>query len=123
MRIRLVKTFGFEAAHWLPTFPEGHKCRRLHGHSFRVDVVVEGEVDRVKGYLVDYGDIAAAFEPVRELLDHRCLNDVEGLDNPTAEMLAAWLWRRLSPALPMLAEINVHETCTTACVYRGDAAV
>ncbi len=121
MRIRLVKTFGFEAAHWLPTFPEDHKCRRLHGHSFRVDVVVEGEVERDKGYLVDYGDITAAFEPVHEQLDHRCLNDVEGLDNPTAEMLAAWLWRRLKPALPMLAEINVHETCTTACVYRGDA--
>ncbi len=122
MRIRLVKTFGFEAAHWLPTFPEDHKCRRLHGHSFRVDVVVEGEVERDKGYLVDYGDITAAFEPVHGQLDHRCLNDVEGLDNPTAEMLAAWLWRQLKPALPMLTEINVHETCTTACVYRGDAA-
>ena len=122
MRIRLVKTFGFEAAHWLPTFPEGHKCRRLHGHSFRVDVVVEGEVDRDKGYLVDYGDIAAAFEPVHALLDHRCLNDVDGLDNPTAEMLAVWLWKRIQPVLPLLAEINVHETCTTACVYRGDDA-
>lgn len=119
MRIRLVKTFGFEAAHWLPTFPEGHKCRRLHGHSFRVDVVVEGDVDPDKGYLVDYGDIAAAIEPVYAQLDHRCLNEVEGLENPTAEMLAAWLWQRLHPALPMLAEVNVHETCTTACVYRG----
>ena len=123
MRVRLVKSFGFEAAHWLPTFPEGHKCRRMHGHSFRVDVAVEGEVPQETGYLVDFGDIKAAISPVRERLDHRCLNEIEGLDNPTAEMLAAWIWARLHPALPMLAEVTVHETCTTQCVYRGpDAA-
>ena len=122
MHVRLVKTFGFEAAHWLPTFPADHKCRRMHGHSFRVDVAVEGDVSPEKGYLVDYGEIAAAFEPLREQLDHRCLNDIEGLENPTAEMLAVWLWQRLAGALPLLVEIHVHETCTSRCVYRGDAA-
>ncbi len=123
MHIRLVKTFSFEAAHWLPSFPEDHKCRRMHGHSFRVDVAVEGDVPPEKGYLVDYGDIAAAFKPLHELLDHRCLNDVEGLDNPTAEMLAVWLWQRLAGVLPLLTEIDVHETCTSRCLYRGGGAV
>ena len=119
MHVRLVKTFGFEAAHWLPTFAEGHKCRRLHGQSFRVDVMLEGEVQQDKGYLIDYGDITAAFEPVRDQLDHHCLNEVKGLENPTSEVLAVWLWERLKPVLPMLARIDVHETCTSACVYQG----
>lgn len=120
MRVRLVKTFDFEAAHWLPSFPEGHKCRRLHGHSFRVDVAVAGEVPADRGYLVDYGEIKAAIAPVRETLDHYCLNEIDGLENPTSEMLARWIWLRLKPALPMLEEITVHETCTSKCVYRGE---
>ncbi len=119
MHIRLIRSFTFEAAHWLPSFPEGHKCRRLHGHSFRVEVAVEGDVPPETGYLMDYGDIARTIEPVRDQLDHRCLNDLEGLENPTSEVLAAWLWTRLEPALPMLAEITVQETCTSRCVYRG----
>ena len=119
MHVRLVKRFGFEAAHWLPTFPEGHKCRRMHGHSFRVEVVVEGDVPAETGYLVDYGDIAAAIEPIREQLDHRVLNDIEGLENPTSEVLCVWLWQRLVPGLPLLAEITVAETCTSSCIYRG----
>ncbi len=118
MPVRLVKSFGFEAAHWLPTFPQGHKCRRMHGHSFRVEVVVEGEVDPESGYLVDYGEIAAAVEPLCKQLDHRCLNDIEGLENPTSEVLARWLWERLRPSLPMLAEVVVQETCTARCEYR-----
>ena len=117
--VRLVKSFRFEAAHWLPTFPEQHKCRRLHGHSFRVDVVVAGDVGADKGYLIDYGEIGAAVEPLRQQLDHRCLNEIEGLDNPTSEVLSKWLWERLRPALPMLTEIVVHETCSARCEYRG----
>ena len=120
MRVSLRKSFGFESAHWLPKFPDGHKCRRLHGHSFRVDVVVEGEVPEEDGYLVDFGVIKAAIKPIEEELDHRCLNDIEGLENPTSEMLARWIWNRLAPSLPMLSEIHVHETCTSSCVYRGD---
>lgn len=119
MRVRLVKQFDFEAAHFLPTFPEGHKCRRLHGHSFRVEVIVEGEVDPAEGYLVDYGVLKAAIEPVRVELDHFLLNDIEGLTNPTSEMIAAWIWDRLAGALPMLAEVIVHETCTSRCHYLG----
>lgn len=120
MHIALTKTFSFEAAHWLPTFPEGHKCRRMHGHSFHVDVVVEGEVDSQAGYLQDYGEIKAAIEPVRVQLDHYVLNDIGGLENPTAEMLCKWIYDRLKPALPLLTIVRVHETCTTAAEYRGD---
>lgn len=119
MHIRLTKTFDFEAAHWLPTFPEGHKCRRMHGHSFKVDVVVEGEVEPEKGYLVDYGDIKAAVAPVQQQLDHYVLNDIEGLSNPTAEMLAKWVYDRLKPSLPLLSRVIVRETCTSAAEYNG----
>jgi 6-pyruvoyltetrahydropterin/6-carboxytetrahydropterin synthase len=120
VRVELTKSFTFEAAHRLPTFPEGHKCRRLHGHSFAVDVRVAGEVDEQRGYLVDYGEIKAACEPVRTALDHRYLNEIEGLENPTAENLARWIWRRLKPALPLLSAVIVRETCTNGCEYRGD---
>jgi len=120
MRVRLSKTFHFEAAHFLPTFPEGHKCRRLHGHSFRFEVVVEGEVDPAKGYLLDYGDIKKAADPIVRRLDHYHLNEIEGLENPTSEVLARWIWERLRPALPMLAAILVYETCSSSCEYRGE---
>ncbi|RMH27061.1 MAG: 6-carboxytetrahydropterin synthase QueD [Planctomycetota bacterium] len=122
MRVRLVKSFTFEAAHFLPTFPDGHKCRRMHGHSFRVEVAVEGDADSAQGYLVDYGEISAAVEPIREALDHRLLNEIDGLTNPTSEMIAAWVWRRLEDRLPILAEVVVHETCTSRCHYRGPLA-
>jgi 6-pyruvoyltetrahydropterin/6-carboxytetrahydropterin synthase len=120
MRVSLTKTFRFEAAHDLPTFGEGHKCRRLHGHSFRFDVVVEGEVDPAKGYLIDYGEIKKVAEPLVKRLDHYYLNDIEGLENPTSEVLAKWIYDRLKPALPLLAAIVVHETCTSTCAYRGE---
>ncbi len=119
MHVRLVKSFDFEAAHWLPSFPEGHKCRRMHGHSFRVEVIVAGDVPESKGYLIDYGEIKAAIEPVREALDHRLLNEIVGLENPTSEVIAGWVWRKLKPTLPMLAEVVVHETCTSRCHYEG----
>lgn len=120
MTVRLVKSFSFEAAHWLPTFPEGHKCRRLHGHSFRVDVVVAGPLDLAKGYLIDYGDIKRWTEPIEKALDHRCLNEIGGLENPTSEMIAKWIWDRLVAELPGLDEVVVHETCTSRCHYRGE---
>jgi 6-pyruvoyl tetrahydropterin synthase/QueD family protein len=121
MRVELIKEFAFEAAHRLPMVPAEHKCHRLHGHSFRVEIAVAGEVDPTTGWLVDYADITAQVEPViRRELDHRTLNDVPGLENATSEVLCGWLWRRLAPALPGLAAITVHETCTARCTYRGD---
>ena len=119
MVVRLSKQFHFEAAHDLPTFPDGHKCRRLHGHSFRFDVVVEGEVDPIKGYLIDYGDIKVVTDPLVSRLDHYHLNQIPGLDNPTSENIARWLWDHLKPTLPLLVSIIVYETCTSTCEYRG----
>jgi 6-pyruvoyltetrahydropterin/6-carboxytetrahydropterin synthase len=112
--------FRFESAHRLPNVPADHKCARLHGHSFQVRVTVTGPVDPRLGWVVDFADIKRAFEPVRAALDHRYLNEVEGLANPTSEVLAQWIWERLRPSLPGLSAVEVRETCTTGCVYRGD---
>jgi 6-pyruvoyltetrahydropterin/6-carboxytetrahydropterin synthase len=121
MDMELRKTFQFEAAHLLPLLPETHKCRRLHGHSFKVDIVVRGPVDSQLGWVMDYAEITKAFKPLWEQLDHRYLNEVEGLENPTSENVAIWIWQRLRPALPLLTEVVVAETCTAQCCYRGDA--
>jgi 6-pyruvoyltetrahydropterin/6-carboxytetrahydropterin synthase len=120
MKMELRKTFQFEAAHLLPHLPEGHKCRRLHGHSFMVDVVVAGECDPRLGWVMDYADIKAAFRPFWEQLDHYYLNDVPGLENPTSENVAKWVWDKLKPKLPLLTEVVVAETCTARAVYRGE---
>lgn len=120
MKIELRKTFQFEAAHRLPRLPKAHKCHRLHGHSFKVELAVAGECDRRLGWLMDYADISAAFKPIWLRLDHRYLNELRGLENPTSEILAAWIWRRLKPRLPLLVEVVVAETCQSRCVYRGE---
>lgn len=112
------RRFGFEAAHRLPNVPAGHKCARLHGHSFEVTVHVAGDVGAESGWVLDFADIDAAMAPVRDRLDHRYLNEIEGLENPTSEVLAAWIWDRLATALPGLTQIVVQETCNSGCVYR-----
>lgn len=116
----IFKIFYIEAAHHLPNVPPGHKCRRLHGHSFRVEIHISGEVDAQTGWVADFADIKAAFQPLYDQLDHHYLNDIEGLENPTTEVLARWIWQRLKPALPQLSQISIQETCTAGCVYRGD---
>ena len=122
MHVELVKTFTFEAAHRLPHVAPSHKCHRLHGHSFRVDVHVAGQVDPHLGWLMDYADIAAAWAPLHDVLDHQYLNEIEGLDNPTSEVLAGWIWLRLQGTLEGLAMIEVAETCVARCLYRGPIA-
>jgi 6-pyruvoyltetrahydropterin/6-carboxytetrahydropterin synthase len=119
MPIELRKTFQFEAAHLLPHLPKSHKCRRLHGHSFKVDVVVAGERDPKLGWVMDYAEISEAFKPLWQKLDHFYLNEIRGLENPTSENIAIWIWTRLKPRLPLLTEVVVAETCTAKCVYRG----
>jgi 6-pyruvoyltetrahydropterin/6-carboxytetrahydropterin synthase len=121
MRVELTKSYTFEAAHRLPMVPADHKCARMHGHSFRVEVAVAGEVDERTGWLVDFGDITAVVEPLlKSELDHRTLNEVSGLENPTSEHLCLWLWKRLRPRIAGLAAITVHETCAARCTYHGD---
>ena len=118
--MRVFKEFSFESAHRLPNVPPGHKCARLHGHSFHVKVTVEGAVGPESGWVMDFADIKRAFSPIHDQLDHRYLNEVPGLENPTSEVLARWIWQALVPALPGLAEIQVRETCTSGCIYRGE---
>jgi 6-pyruvoyltetrahydropterin/6-carboxytetrahydropterin synthase len=120
--MEIYREFTFEAAHRLPHVPEGHKCARLHGHSYRVSVHVEGPVGAQSGWVRDFADLAEAWRPLHDALDHRYLNDVDGLDNPTSEVVAAWIWDRLTGALPGLSAVGVRETCTSGCVYRGPAA-
>ena len=119
--MEIFKQFTLEAAHRLPNVPAGHKCARLHGHSFRVEIRVSGEPAEDTGWVMDFSEIKAAFAPIHEQLDHHYLNDIAGLENPTSERLAIWIWERLQPALPLLSEVVVHETCTSGCRYRGDA--
>ena len=118
--MELRKTFQFEAAHLLPRLPKAHKCRRLHGHSFKVEIAVVGECDAELGWVMDYADISDAFKPIWEKLDHRYLNEIPGLENPTSENVALWIWKKLKPKLPLLTEVVVAETCTARCVYRGE---
>lgn len=115
----IFKEFTFEAAHRLPFVPEDHKCSRLHGHSFRVEIHVAGEVDSKAGWIMDFADIKWAFKPLHDQLDHHYLNEIEGLKNPTSENLARWIWDRLERALPGLSRVLVRETCTSGCVYTG----
>ena len=117
--MEIYKEFTIEAAHRLPNVPAGHKCARLHGHSFRIVVHVEGPLDAELGWVMDFAEVKRAFQPLEELLDHNYLNDIPGLENPTSEELAKWLWGKLKGPLPLLSQIVVRETCTSGCIYRG----
>lgn len=116
----IYKEFSFEAAHRLPNVPDGHKCARLHGHSFYVRLYVSGPIDQKLGWVMDFGDLKAVFQPIYEQLDHNYLNDIPGLENPTSENLSRWIWQQLKPGLPALSKIEVKETCTSGCIYRGE---
>lgn len=115
----IFKIFTIEAAHRLPNAPAGHKCARLHGHSFRIEIRISGELVEPEAWVMDFADVKAAFQPIYDRLDHHYLNDIAGLENPTSERLAEWLWDQLAPRLPLLSEIIVHETCTAGARYRG----
>ena len=117
--MELRKTFQIEAARRLPNVPTGHKCARLHGHSWRIEVAIEGPVGNDTGWVMDYADLKAAFQPIHDQIDHNYLNEIPGLENPTSERLAVWLWNELKPRLPLLIELVIAETCTSRCVYRG----
>ncbi|WP_091620657.1 6-carboxytetrahydropterin synthase QueD [Amycolatopsis saalfeldensis] len=119
MSVEIHKEFTFQAAHWLPKVPSGHQCSRLHGHSYRVVLRVRGEVDQELGWVVDFAEVSAAFKPVDEALDHRCLNDVDGLENPTCERLAMWIWDFVYPDLRLLSAVEVYETDTSGCTLTG----
>jgi 6-pyruvoyltetrahydropterin/6-carboxytetrahydropterin synthase len=119
MRTRLERSYRFEAAHFLPKVPPGHKCARMHGHSYLVEIAVEGEVDPERGWLIDFAEIDEHAIPLVRQLDHQVLNEIEGLTNPTSELLAVWIWNHLRPTLPSLTEVVVSETPSSRCIYRG----
>ena len=118
--MEIFKAFTIEAAHRLPHVPSGHKCGRLHGHSFQIEVHVKGPLDESLGWIIDFADIKGAFKPLEEQIDHRYLNEVEGLENPTSENIARWIWQRLRPSLVGLSKVVVRETCTSGCIYTGE---
>jgi 6-pyruvoyltetrahydropterin/6-carboxytetrahydropterin synthase len=117
--MEIYKTFTIEAAHRLPNLPDQHKCSRLHGHSFAIEVHLNGDSDNTNGWVMDFADISKIFRPVFERLDHHYLNEIPGLENPTSENLAKWVWHKLESDLPLLHSIVVRETCTSGCIYKG----
>ena len=120
MSATIFKDFQFEAAHRLPHVPPGHKCGRLHGHSFMVRLELTGAIDPQTGWIVDFSNISKTFKPLWEQLDHHYLNDIEGLENPTSEVIARWIWYKMKPILPQLSSIMIKETCNAGCIYHGE---
>ena len=117
--MEIYKDFSFDAAHRLPNVPTGHKCGRLHGHTFHLRIVISGSVNGDTGWIMDFGHIKTVFQPLYERLDHHYLNDIEGLENPTSEMLVQWIWQQLKPLLPQLKRLELKENCTSGCIYVG----
>lgn len=115
----IFRIFHLQCSRRLPALPESHPCSRLHGHSFRVELTVSGDIDPTLGWVLDFADIEAAWQPIHATLDHRHLNDIAGLENPTSEHLATWLWQQIRPALPGLSQIRVMETHDSGCTYHG----
>ena len=117
--MQIYKEFSFDSAHFLPNVPEGHKCKNMHGHTYRLKVVIEGEPDPVFGWIMDFKQLKDAVNPVIERLDHKLINDVKGLENPTAENITIWIWKQIKPLLPLLSRIELFETSTTGVIYSG----
>ena len=117
--MKTFKEFSFEAAHLLPDVPADHKCARLHGHSFTVKISVEGHVEEKSGWVMDFADISSAFKPIRKELDHYYLNEIEGLENPTSEVMVEWIWKRLAPELPGLCKLVLWENKRSRVEFCG----
>ena len=117
--MEIFKSFTFEAAHHLPNVPSGHKCGRLHGHSYEVTIYISGEIHPQQGWVLDFSELKSRFTPIYDALDHRYLNEISGLENPTSENIARWIWKKLKPSLPQLSKIQIRETCTSGCIYEG----
>ena len=118
--VEIFKEFTFESAHRLPHVPAGHKCGRLHGHSFKVGLHLTGPLDPHTGWIRDFAEVKAIFKPIYDQLDHNYLNDIPGLENPTSEVIAKWIWDQVKPLMPELSKVRIHETCTSGCEYTGD---
>ncbi len=118
--MNVYKTFSIEAARSLPNLPDGHPCRNVHGHSFKITITVCGDVDEHTGFVLDFSNIDTAFKPIHDQIDHTYLNKIDGLDNPSSENLCKWIWAELIPSLPGLSQIEIKETDSTGCIYKGE---
>ncbi|MEL7121323.1 MAG: 6-carboxytetrahydropterin synthase QueD [Bacteroidota bacterium] len=118
--MEIYKQFTFDSAHWLPNVPEGHKCKNMHGHTYIIRIYVEGDLDEKLGWVIDFAEIKAIWKPLEKMLDHKVINDIPGLENPSAENIAIWIWRKLKPQLPGLSRIELNETPTSGVIYRGE---
>lgn len=118
--MEIFKEFSFDSAHFLPNVPEDHKCKRMHGHTYRVRICIKGPLDDHLGWVEDFGTVKEVWKPVEKLLDHYTLNNIKGLENPTAEWIAIWIWRKLKPELPKINRIEVYETPSSGVIYRGE---
>jgi len=118
MSITIFKEFTFDAAHYLPNVPSGHKCRQMHGHTYKLKVLVTGEIS-TEGWVIDFSDLKAVVNKYIDKVDHKTLNNIDGLENPTCELLAAWFWKNLKPQLQQLTAIELFETPTSGVIYKG----
>ena len=118
--MEVYKIFAIEAARSLPNLPDNHPCKNVHGHSFKIIITVDGAIQKVSGFVMDFSDIDIAFKSIFKILDHSYLNDIKGLENPSSENLCKWIWERLSNTLPTLKKIEIKETDLTGCIYKGD---
>jgi 6-pyruvoyltetrahydropterin/6-carboxytetrahydropterin synthase len=117
--MEIYKEFSFDSAHFLPYVPEGHKCRNMHGHTYRLRVFLEGTPHPRFGWIMDFKDLKDALSGVIDQLDHKLINDIAGLENPTAENITIWIWQQVRPLLPQLSRIELYETPTTGVIYSG----
>jgi len=116
----IYKKFSFDSAHFLPNVPEGHKCKNMHGHTYMLTVFIEGALLPAEGWVIDYSDLKKLVKPIIDQLDHHCLNDLSGLENPTSEILAIWLWNKIKPLIPALTKIELNETASSGVIYQGE---
>lgn len=117
--MEIFKKFTFDSAHFLPRVPDGHKCKEMHGHTYHLTVFMEGEPNKEFGWIIDFADIKKVIKPIIDSIDHKVLNNIDGLENPTCEEIAIWLWNKIKPELPLLSKIQLNETPTTGVIYEG----
>ncbi|MBN8703608.1 MAG: 6-carboxytetrahydropterin synthase QueD [Bacteroidetes bacterium] len=115
----IFKKFVFDSAHFLPNVPDGHKCKRVHGHTYKLTIFIEGDLQEKLDWVMDFGDLKSVVNPVVDRLDHNFLNDISGLDNPTCERIAQWIWEQIKSQLPGLVKIELYETPTSGVIYTG----
>ena len=118
--MNIYKIFNIESARSLPNLPDSHPCKNIHGHSFKIKITVSGKINKATGMVLDFNQIDEIFNPIHLLIDHKYLNDIKGLENPSSENLAIWIWKRLKPKLPTIIEIEIKETSETGCIYKGE---